>query len=234
MSEVNIPSLEELLEAGTHFGHTTSRWHPKMEKFLYGKRGGIHLVDLTKTQEQIEKVVAFIKSNIGPLKPLLFIGVKPIARDAVREQAQRCNSPYVVNRWIGGMLTNWGAITGMIKRMKQLESDKASGKLEKYTKREQLEFVEEYSKLEEAIGGIRELKGKPGAVFIVDAKYDKTALNEAAKLKVPIIAITDSNINPAKITHPIPANDDAVKSISLISKVIADAVIAGSEKKETK
>jgi small subunit ribosomal protein S2 len=225
MSDVKIPSMEELLEAGVHFGHTTSRWHPKMEKFLYGKKAGIHLIDLEKTQKEIKKVVGFIKGNITPTKPLLFIGVKPVARAVVKAEADRCESPYVVNRWIGGMLTNWPAIQGMIKRMKQLESDKASGKLEKYTKYEQLEFVEEYNKLENGIGGIRDLTGKPGAVFIIDAKHDKTALNEAVKLNIPVISIADSNINPGKVTYPIPANDDALKSISLITKVIADAVL---------
>jgi len=226
MSEVNIPSLEELLEAGVHFGHTTSRWHPKMEKFLYGKKAGIHLIDLSKTQKELKKAVSFIKGNITTSKPLLFIGVKPVAKGVVQEEAKRCSSPYVINRWIGGMLTNWPAIQGMIKRMKQLESDKASGKLEKYTKYEQLEFVEEYSKLDNGIGGIRDLIGKPGAVFIVDAKHDKTALNEAIKLNIPVISIVDSNINPGKVTYPIPANDDALKSIRLITKVIADAVLS--------
>ena len=196
MSEVKVPSLEELLEAGSHFGHTTSRWHPKMEKFLYGKKAGIHLIDLAKTQKELTKAISFIKGNITVSKPLLFIGVKPVARGVVKEQAKRSSSPYVINRWIGGMLTNWPAIQSMIKRMKQLEADKASGKLEKYTKYEQLEFVEEYNKLENGIGGIRDLTGKPGAVFIVDAKHDKTALNEALKLKIPVISIVDSNINP--------------------------------------
>ena len=227
MSTITIPSVEELLEAGVHFGHTTSRWHPKMEPFLYGKQGGIHLIDVAQTRIQLEKACEFVSKTAAAGKPVLFVGVKPLARDAVKREAERAESPYVVNRWIGGMLTNWPAISGMLKRAKQIEDDKASGRLAKYTKKEQLLFAEEYENLQMAIGGIRQLSGKPAAVFIVDAKYDKTAVNEANKLQIPIVALVDSNINPNKVAYPIPANDDALKSVSLIAKVIADAVLAG-------
>jgi small subunit ribosomal protein S2 len=231
MSEqVKLPSIEDLLEAGVHFGHTTSRWHPKMEQYLYGKRGGIHLIDLAKSRESLEKAVKEVSSLSGQGKSILFVGVKPLARKAVKENAERSESPFMVNRWIGGTLTNWQAIESMLKRMKKYEEDKQSGRLAKYTKREQLEFGDDYEKLTSAIGGIRDVKGKPGAVFIVDTKYDKTALAEARKLKIPVVAFVDSNTDPTKIDYPIPANDDALKAIELITKIIADAVIAGKEK----
>jgi len=230
MSEVKIPSIEELMEAGAHFGHKTSRWHPKMEKFLFGKRGEIHIIDLKKTQDQIKKASDFVRSVTKSKKQVLFVGVKPIARAVVKEQAERSNSPYIVNRWIGGTLTNWQAISSMLKRIKKYEDDDASGRLAKYTKREQLEFKEEYDKLIKDIGGIRIMQGKPGALFIVDVKYDKTALAEARKLGIPVIGFCDSNVNPNDFDFPIPANDDALKSITLISGVIADSAL--SEKTE--
>jgi len=227
MSQVNIPSLESLLEAGVHFGHTTARWHPKMEKFLYGKRGGIHIIDLKHTQDQLKKAVLFVSQIVQSKKEILFVGVKPISKSVIKLEADRSESPFVVNRWIGGMLTNVQAIGSMIKRMKKYEEDKLSGRLAKYTKREQLEFTRDYEKLQNDIGGIRQMKSKPGAMFIVDVKYDKTALAEAKKLHIPVIAITDSNIDATKIDYPIPGNDDALKAVGLITHVIADAVIAG-------
>lgn len=235
MSEqVLIPSIEALLEAGAHYGHTTARWHPKAKPFLFGKRGEIHVIDVAKTRDMLAEAASFVAKLASEGNPVLFVGVKPLARKIVRAQAERCESPYVVNRWIGGMLTNWAAISNMQKRMKRYEDDKASGRLAKYTKYEQLEFLQEYDKLNQDIGGIRSLtSGKPGAVFIVDPKYDKTALAEARKLKVPVIALSDSNVDPSKITYPIPANDDALKSIELITKVVADAVLAGKEKAKT-
>lgn len=231
---VTIPSIDALLEAGAHYGHTTSRWHPKAKAFLFGKRGEIHVIDVAKTRDALKKATDFVAGLAKEGKPVLFVGVKPLARKIVKEQADRAESPYVVNRWIGGMLTNWAAISNMQKRMKKYEDDKASGRLAKYTKYEQLEFSQEYDKLNQDIGGIRGLtSGKPGAVFIVDTKYDKTALAEARKLKVPVIALSDSNVDPTKITHPIPANDDALKSIELITSLIADAVLAGKSKIKT-
>lgn len=232
MSEqIAIPSLDALLEAGAHYGHTTARWHPKAKPFLFGKRGEIHVIDVAKTRDKLAEAAAFVAKLASEGKPVLFVGVKPLARKIVKAQAERSESPYVVNRWIGGMLTNWSAISNMQKRMKKYEDDKASGRLAKYTKYEQLEFSQEYDKLNQDIGGIRSLSsGKPGAVFIVDPKYDKTALAEARKLSIPVLAFCDSNVDPSKITHPIPANDDALKSIELITSVIADAVLAGKNK----
>ncbi len=229
--QVNIPSLDALLTAGAHYGHTTARWHPKAKPFLFGKRGEIHVIDVAVTREKLALAAAFVSKLASEGKPVLFVGVKPLARRIAKAHAERSGSPYVVNRWIGGMLTNWAAISNMQKRMKKYEDDTGSGWLAKYTKYEQLEFSQEYAKLNQDIGGIRSLtSGKPGAVFIVDPKYDKTALAEARKLKVPVIALSDSNVDPSKITYPIPANDDALKSIELITGVIADAVLAGKEK----
>jgi len=233
MSKTTIPSIEELLEAGVHFGHTTSRWHPKMKPFLFGKKGGAHIIDLARTREKLEQAVEFVRDQASSGKNILFVGVKPLARSIVQEEALRAETPFMVNRWIGGTLTNWKAIAGMIKRMKQLEDDKASGKLAKYTKREQLIFAEEYGKLSNEVGGLRTLSKTPDALFVVDAKYDKTAIAEARTLGKPIVAITDSNINPTKVQYPIPANDDALKSIALITRVIADAIIEGRERAAT-
>ncbi len=232
MSEVSIPTIQELLESGVHFGHTTSKWHPKMEKFLFGRKGNIHIIDLKKTQDSLEKAAKFASQISASGKSILFVGVKPIAKNMVKSEAERSESAFMVNRWIGGTLTNWQAISSMLKRVKKYEEDKASGRLSKYTKREQLEFEQEYNNLIQDIGGIRFLKGKPGAMFIVDAKYDKTALSEAIKLEIPVISIADSNVDPTDIEYPIPGNDDAFKSISLITRVIADAVIAGKNKEK--
>lgn len=232
MSEVRIPSIEELLEAGVHFGHTTSRWHPKMEKFLFGKRGEIHIIDLKKTLDQLKEVIEFITQILKAKKQLLFVGVKPIARSVVKAEAERSLSPYIVNRWIGGTLTNWQAISSMLKRIKKYEDDESSGRLAKYTKHEQLEFKEDYDKLISDIGGIRSMKGKPGAVFIVDPKHDKTAFAEAKKLSIPVIAISDSNTDPRNIDYPIPGNDDGLKSISIITRLMADIVCEVKKQEE--
>jgi len=229
MSQITIPSLEELLEAGVHFGHSTSRWHPKMKPFLFGKKGGTHIIDLARTREKLEEAVSFVREQSAAGKYILFVGVKPLARDVVREEAMRAQTPFMVSRWIGGTLTNWKAVAGMIKRMKQIEDDKASGKLAKYTKREQLLFAEEHEKLSDEVGGLRMLSKPPDVLFVVDAKYDKTAIAEARKLGKPVVAMVDSNINPTKVQYPIPANDDALKSITLITKVMADAVVEGKE-----
>lgn len=225
----NIPSIEELMEAGVHFGHTTSRWHPKMEPFLYGKRGQIHIIDLAKTREKLEQATKFVSKMSKEGKNILWIGIKPLGRGIVKTAAQECGSPYSVNKWIGGTLTNWHAIFGMIKRMKQLEDDKAAGKLAKYTKKEQLDFTKEQKKLEDSVGGLRALTGLPDAIFMIDIMHDKTALREAKKKNIPVVAIVDSNVNPGNVDYPIPANDDAIKSISLITKVIAEAVKEGKE-----
>jgi len=203
-----------------------------MEKFLYGKKAEIHIIDLKKTIDQIKKAVEFVEQIVKAKKQILFVGVKPIARTMVKSEAERSSSPYIVNRWIGGMLTNWQAISSMMKRIKKYEDDDSSGRLAKYTKREQIEFKEEYDRLISGIGGIRQMKGKPGAVFIVAPKYDKTALSEAKKLRIPIIAIADSNTNPLDIDYPIPGNDDGLKSITIITRVMADAIIAASSQAE--
>jgi small subunit ribosomal protein S2 len=229
MSQITIPDLEEMISAGVHFGHATSRWHPKMKPFLFGKRGGIHIIDLVKTKEKLEEAARFAHGIAKDGKTILFVGVKPLGRQIVKEEAKRAKSPYVVNRWIGGTLTNWSAVLGMIKRMKQIEQDTESGKFGKYTKFEQQQFAEEYKKLDNDVGGLRNLSGKPDALFVVDAIYDKTAISEAKKLKIPVICISDSNINPDKFEYPIPGNNDALKSIELITRTVSDAVVAGRD-----
>lgn len=234
MSNITAPSIEEMLEAGVHFGHTTSRWHPKMRPFLYGQRGEIHIIDLAKTREKLEEALAFLRKIASEGKTVLFVGVKPLVRETVKNEATRAQSPFAVNRWLGGTLTNWSAVFGMIKRMKELEGDRESGRLEKYTKKEQLLFGEEIERLEEMVGGLRLLNKLPDALFMVDIMYDRTALREANRVRVPVVAICDSNVNPAKAQYPIPANDDALKSVTLITQSAANAILAGKEEMRAK
>ncbi len=234
MSNITVPSIEEMLEAGVHFGHTTSKWHPKMEPFLYGKRGEIHIIDLAKTREKLGEALKFLKNSAKEGKTVLFVGVKPLLRQAVKAEADRAESPYAVNRWLGGTLTNWNAVLGMIKRMKELEGDRESGRLEKYTKKEQLLFTEEIARLEGMVGGLRLLNKLPDIIYLVDIMYDRTALREAARTKIPVVAIVDSNVNPGKVQYPIPANDDALKSVSLITKAVADSVLEGKQEMRMK
>ena len=223
----NIPSIEELMEAGVHFGHTVSRWHPKMGPFLYGKRGSVHIIDLVKTTEKLKQAADFAKEQAKQGKVILFVGIKPVARKIVKQAAEQCGMPYVVNKWIGGTITNFNAVLGMVKRMKQIEEDKAAGKLEKYTKKEQLDLENERIKLENSVGGLRNLTKLPDVMFMIDIVHDKTALREAQKKSIPVVAITDSNVNPNNVACFIPANDDAIKSISLITKIICEAVEEG-------
>ncbi len=226
---IKIPSLKDLLAAGAHFGQRTSRWHPKMKPFLFGSTRGVHLINLEKTREQIASGAEFLLNITRRGGTVLFVGTKGQAQSIIEKEATRAMSPYVTVRWLGGLFTNFNTVLDLIRKLERLETDKKKGQLEKYTKREQLDVERQIRKLNDTVGGIRSLSKLPDAVFITDINVDDIAVKEAVKTGVPIVAIVDSNSNPTKIDYPIPANDDAVKTLELITKIMADAVIEGRQ-----
>jgi small subunit ribosomal protein S2 len=227
--------IKALLEAGAHFGHKTSRWHPKMSPFIHSKRGGIHIIDLTKTAEQLEKALAFAEKQASLGHQILFVGTKRQSKDPVKTAALYANQPYVVERWLGGMLTNSTTINARIKNLKDLEAKMESGELtSRYNKLEVQRFQEQIDTMNIAYGGIKDLNGRPGAVFVADILEDKNAVAEAVKLGIPVIAIVDTNTDPSVIDYPIPANDDSISTVKLIVDMIADAVHDGRAKHSAK
>jgi small subunit ribosomal protein S2 len=225
---VSEVSLKELLEAGAHFGHQTRRWNPKMSRYIYGARGGVHIIDLVKTASELKVAKEFVRRVTAEGKSILFVGTKRQAKTIVAEGAKSAAMPYVVERWLGGMLTNFRTIKAQVNRLKTLKGDSASGELaSNYNKKEALKFEEEARKLEQVFGGISEMDGLPGALFVVDAARERIALTEAKKLGIPVVAIADSNADPDMIDYPIPANDDAIKTVKLITDVIAAAASEG-------
>ena len=223
--------IKKLLEAGAHFGHKTSRWHPKMAPFIHSKRGGSHIIDLTQTVDRLENALRFLEDTAADGKQVLFVGTKRQAHDIVKKAAEELNMPYVVERWLGGMLTNRNTIQGRIKHLKDLESRMESGQLAaKYNKLEVQRFQEEITEMNFLYGGIKDMAAKVGAVFVVDVLHEANAIREANKLKVPIVAIVDSNADPTQVKYPIPANDDAIKAIQLIVDYVQAAVQAGKDK----
>lgn len=227
-SEVDI---KQLLEAGAHFGHKTERWHPKMAPYIHSKRGGTHIIDLTKTVAGLEEALAFLSKTAADGKQILLVGTKRQAQAIIRKTAEETGMPFVTERWLGGMLTNWNTIGGRVKYMKDLESRMASGELaNKYNKLEVQRFQEEIDQLNVLYGGVKEMNSRPGAVFVVDVINDVNAVREATKLKIPIVAIVDTNANPEIVTYPIPANDDAIKTIQLVADYVKMAIETGKAK----
>lgn len=225
---VNV-DIKALLEAGVHFGHKTSRWHPKMAPYIHSKRQDSHIIDLTKTVEALDKALPELTKIAASGKKVLFVGTKKQAKDIVRETAEKINQPYVTERWIGGMLTNSQTITQQIKKLKNLEKRMASGDLEKrYSKLEVQRYQEEIDLLNLRYGGIKDLMGKPGAVIVVDAMVDDIAIQEARKLGVPVFAVADTNVNPSNIDFVVPGNDDAIKGLSLLLDYFSQAVAEGA------
>ena len=220
--------IKQLLEAGAHFGHKTERWHPKMAPYIHSKRGGTHIIDLTKTVINLEEALAFLTKTATAGKQVLLVGTKRQAQDAVKQTAEAVNMPYVTERWLGGMLTNWNTIGGRVKHLQDLENRMASGELaNKYNKLEVQRFQEEIERMSVLYSGVKELNSRPGALFIVDIVSDINAVREANRLKIPIVAIVDTNADPGLVTYPIPANDDAVKTIQLILEYVKSAIAAG-------
>ena len=230
--------IKALLEAGVHFGHKTSRWHPKMAPYIHSKRQDSHIIDLVKTVDGLEKALGFITETVAGGKQVLLVGTKRQAQDLVRAAADSTNQPFVTERWMGGMLTNVATVTGRIKHLKTLEKKMDSGELaNRHTKLEVQRFQEEINELNLKYGGIKDLNGKPGAVFVTDILEDVNAVNEAKKLGVPVIALVDTNANPTGIDYVIPANDDAIKGIKLILDYVVAAIEEGkatADKKEGK
>jgi len=220
--------IKKLLEAGAHFGHKTERWHPKMAPYIHSKRGGTHIIDLTKTVSNLEVALSFLTKTASEGKQILLVGTKRQAQDIVRKTAEATGMPYVTERWLGGMLTNWTTIGGRVKYLQDLENRMASGELaNKYNKLEVQRFQEEIDQMNVLYGGVKELNKKPGAVFVVDILHDSNAVREATKLGIPIVAIVDTNVDPSLITYPIPANDDAIKTIQLILDYVQHAIESG-------
>jgi len=226
---MEIPSLLEMLKAGVHFGHRTTKWHPKMEQYIFGARNNVHIVNLEKTQEEIARTVEFIKELVAKGGVILFVGTKTQAQEAVKKSATDCGMPYVTIRWLGGTLTNFTVLRGRVKHFIDLRGKQQSGELQKYTKKEQIKFGKEIEDLQEKFGGIETLERRPDALFIIDVQHEKTAVHEAQLSGIKIIALCDTNVNPTNIDYCIPGNDDALKSVELIAKIIGDAVKEGKE-----
>jgi small subunit ribosomal protein S2 len=223
--------IKKLLEAGAHFGHQSSRWHPRMAPYIHSKREGNHIIDLTKTVESLDKALAFLTDTAGAGKQVLLVSTKRQAKDKIKEVALATNMPYVTERWLGGMLTNTATIGGRIKHLKDLESRMISGELaNRYSKLEVQRFQEEIDDMNHLYGGIKELAAKPGAVFVADVINDGIAVREARKLGIPVVAIVDTNGDPSQINYPIPANDDATKAVVLILDYVQSAIEAGQKK----
>lgn len=222
-------SLPELLKSGVHFGHHVSRWHPKMKPFIFTSRSGVYIIDLEKTSECLKKAQTFVRDTVAKGGTVLFVGTKRQACPIIQASAVDAGMPYVIQRWLGGTFTNFPTITKMTKRLTHLKEERASGNLEKYTKKERLTFGEEIARLEKLVGGIERMTRIPDALFVVDVKQEKTAVREAIAMKVPVVALVDTNVNPAGIAYPIPSNDDATKAIQVITEAIAEAVSEGSQ-----
>lgn len=225
-------TMKELLEAGVHFGHQTRRWNPKMKSYIFGARNGIYIIDLQQTVRMFKTAYEFVVDTVARGESILFVGTKKQARDSIYEEANRCEMFYVHNRWLGGMLTNFETMKRGIDRLKYLTSIFADGSVNRFPKKERLRLDKERAKLDNNLGGIRDMKRLPGVVFVVDAKNENIAVREARRLSIPIVAIVDSNCNPDEIDYIIPGNDDAIRAIRLITSRIADACIEGRQRME--
>ena len=219
-------SLRQLLEAGVHFGHHTRRWNPRMAPFLFGIRNQVHIIDLQQTVPMLDRALRAVRDTTAAGGRVLFVGTKRAAAEHVAEAANRCGQYYVNHRWLGGMLTNWKTITGSIKRLRQID-EMLSGDTQGLTKKEILEITRDREKLERSLGGIKEMGGLPDILFVIDTNKEKLAVEEANKLNIPVIAVLDSNSDPAGVTYPIPGNDDAIRAITLYCDLVSSAVLDG-------
>jgi small subunit ribosomal protein S2 len=223
----NAVTIKQLLEAGAHFGHQTSSWHPRMKSYIFTRRNGIHIIDLEQTIVMLDKACQFVRQLVADGGTILFVGTKKQAQQAIEEEAKRCNMPYINQRWLGGVLTNFNTIQTRIDYLVRLEDQQAKGEFNRLTKKEALKLEKGILRLNRQIGGLKEMTSLPQALFIIDVVKEKIALAEAKRVAIPIVAIVDTNCNPTGIDHLIPANDDAIKAIKLICSSIADAVIEG-------
>ena len=226
---MSVVAMKQLLEAGVHFGHQTRRWDPKMAEYIFQARNGIHIIDLQKTSKKLDEAYNFIKEQAEEGKTILFVGTKKQAQECVREAAQKCGMFYVDQRWLGGMLTNFGTIRKRIERLKELETMQEDGTFNLLPKKEVILLKKEIEKLEKNLGGIKEMDKLPGVIFLVDPKKERIAILEAKKLNIPLVGLVDTNCNPEEVDYPIPGNDDAIRAVKLIADVIANAVIEGKQ-----
>lgn len=220
-------TLKDLLEAGVHFGHQTKRWNPKMKPFIFGEKNGVHIIDLRKTLEAAEKARAVILELAAQGKTVLFLGTKMQAKTAVKEEAARCDMPYVTERWLGGTLTNFETIRKSLGKLEYMESLERDGKIEQFSKKEALKIGKEKEKLLKTLGGIRGMDRAPALLFVIDTKKEYNAVREARKLGIPIVGLIDTNADPGEVDYPIPSNDDAMRAIRLFCRMVADAVAEG-------
>ena len=227
-------SMKLLLEAGVHFGHQTRKWNPKMKPYIFGARNGIYIIDLQNTAQLLKEAYSFIVKTVSEGGTVLFVGTKKQAQDSIVEEAERCGMFHVCNRWLGGTLTNFQTVRKSINRLKELEEMKRDGSFGRYTKKEAMRMEKELVKLERSLGGIKDMDELPSALFIVDTKKEKIAVNEGKKLGIPIVAVVDSNGDPEDIDYVIPGNDDAIRSIRLLTSIIADACTEGHKEREEK
>ncbi len=229
---MQVPNYQELLEAGVHFGHLKKKWNPKMSPYIFMERNGIHIIDLNKTQRMLTEASQVAKQLASSGRKILFVATKKQAKEIVEMEAKRVNMPFATERWLGGMLTNFATVRKSIKRMKNIEKMAADGTFERINKKERLMLTRERAKLEKVLGGIAELNRLPSALFIVDIKREHIAIAEARKLNIPTIAMVDTNSDPRLVDFPIPANDDAAKSVQLILRTISDSIAEGLEERK--
>lgn len=226
---MSVISMKQLLEAGVHFGHQTRRWNPKMKQYIFTERNGIHIIDLQMTVKKIEEAYYFIRDLAAQDKTILFVGTKKQAQESIEQEAKRCEMFYVNQRWLGGMLTNFKTIQTRIARLKRIEQMEETGEFDLLPKKEVIAIKAEQEKLIKNIGGIKEMKKLPGALFVVDTRKEHIAIAEARKLGIPIVATVDTNCDPDEVDYPIPANDDAIRAVRLITAKMADAVLEGKQ-----
>ncbi len=227
-------TMKELLEAGVHFGHQTKRWNPKMKEYIFGQRNGIYIVDLQKTIKNFKEALQYVKGVSESGKDILFVGTKKQAQDIVRDYAGKSESSYVNQRWLGGLLTNCGIVRGSVEKLKELEEMKEDGRWELLSKKEQSRLEKVYKKLSKNLGGIKNMTSLPGAMFVIDSSKEDIALAEAQKMKIPIVAVVDTNGDPDNIDYPIPGNDDAVRAIELFAAKISESIIEGKKSRITR
>ena len=228
-----VVSMKQLLEAGVHFGHQTRRWNPKMATYIYTERNGIYIIDLQKTVKKLEEAYNFVRSLGEKGETILFVGTKKQAQEAIKEEASRVGMYYVNARWLGGMLTNFKTMRGRVDRLTQLKKMQEDGTFDMLPKKEVMKHLGEIEKLEKYLGGVKEMKKLPGAIFIIDTRKERNAIAEAHKLGIPVVAIADTNFDPDEIDYPIPGNDDAIRAIKLISSIMANAVLEGKQGEQT-
>ena len=226
---MSVISMKQLLEAGVHFGHQTRRWNPKMSRFIFTERNGIYIIDLQKTVKKVEEAYKFVKEVAETGKPILFVGTKKQAQEAIKEEAERCGMYFVNERWLGGMLTNHQTIQTRIKKLRELEKMEEEGVFNVLPKKEVIKLNAEKEKLEKYLGGIKDMPELPGAIFVVDQRKENIAIQEAHRLGIPVVGIVDTNCDPDELDFPIPGNDDAIRAVKLITGAMATAVIEGRQ-----